>query len=139
MFIKVKFPIIIEKSGFLHINLFLKYLYNHHIYEVIYYRILNNQYSIAVFGQFKDVSASDFFQVQIDTDYRKEWDSNSVELQVVDSDTLSNSDILYWEFLFPVGITFEYLFIKKRTTNGFSDTTSNIRKPNIPVYLRKHR
>lgn len=59
-------------------------------------------FSITVWGNFNDVTASDFFRVQIDTDYRKEWDPNSIELKVIDSDPSSNSDILYWEFLFPV-------------------------------------
>ena len=59
---------------------------------------------IPVFGRWNEVTANDFFQVQIDCKYRKEWDPNSVQLYVVDSDSKSTSDVLYWEFLFPVSI-----------------------------------
>lgn len=55
-----------------------------------------------VYGHFDDITAEDFFQVQIDTDFRKEWDTNSVQLFVIDSEPQTNSDILYWEFQFPV-------------------------------------
>lgn len=69
-----------------------------HIY--IYLIVRGND--ISVYGKWDDVTANDLFQVQIDCKYRKEWDTNSVQLYVVDSDAESNSDVLYWEFLFPV-------------------------------------
>lgn len=58
-------------------------------------------YVYKVYGKWNDVTANDFFQVQIDCKYRKEWDQNSVQLYVVDSDRKTTSDVLYWEFLFP--------------------------------------
>ncbi|XKL59348.1 hypothetical protein PGB90_000364 [Kerria lacca] len=58
-------------------------------------------YVYKIYGKFPDVSANDFFRVQLDINYRKEWDPNSIKLHIVESDDESNSDILYWEFLFP--------------------------------------
>lgn len=44
--------------------------------------------------------------VQIDLDYRKEWDSMSVDLGICDSEPLTHSDLIYWELSWPVIIIF---------------------------------
>lgn len=41
-------------------------------------------------------------QVQLDLNYRKEWDSMSVDLETFDSEPLTNSDLIYWELRWPV-------------------------------------
>lgn len=40
--------------------------------------------------------------VQLDLDYRKEWDSMSVDLEICDSEPLTHSDLIYWELSWPV-------------------------------------
>lgn len=65
-------------------------------------------YAYKVFGSFADVSADDFLQVQVDVEYRREWDPTARRLEIIDSDprwTMEqdrHSDVLYWEMTWPV-------------------------------------
>jgi len=43
-------------------------------------------------------------QVQLDLDYRREWDNMSVDLNIFDSEPLTHSDLIYWELRWPVSI-----------------------------------
>lgn len=67
-------------------------------------------YVYKVFGSFSDVSAEDFLRVQVDVDYRKEWDPTARRLEIIDSDPRSEmeadrqSDVVYWEMEWPVSI-----------------------------------
>lgn len=65
-------------------------------------RPLHGYYEYKVYGSYDDVSAIDFLGSQMDTDYRKKWDNTAVVLEVVEKDENSNSDIIYWEMLWPV-------------------------------------
>ncbi|KAK2579200.1 hypothetical protein KPH14_002720 [Odynerus spinipes] len=64
-------------------------------------------FAYKVYGSFSDVTAEDFLQVQIDIDYRKQWDATAQELQIIDTDpdstTSSNhsADVIYWEMIWP--------------------------------------
>ncbi|XP_067012150.2 stAR-related lipid transfer protein 7, mitochondrial isoform X2 [Anabrus simplex] len=71
--------------------------------DLIVWRKMEDQghYSYKVYGKYDDVTATDFFQVQIDTDYRKEWDTTVVQLEVLESDPQNNSDVIYWEMQWP--------------------------------------
>lgn len=57
-----------------------------------------------VYGSYRDVTAEDFLNTQVDTDYRKEWDTTAIQLEIGERDPKpdSNSDILYWEMQWPV-------------------------------------
>lgn len=48
------------------------------------------------------MTALDFMHVQLNLDYRKEWDSMSVDLNIFDSEPITNSDLIYWELRWPV-------------------------------------
>lgn len=63
-------------------------------------------YEYKMFGSYSDVSAVDFLNVQIDTDYRKKWDNTAVKLEVNERDPQEgeNGDIVYWEMQWPVSI-----------------------------------
>ena len=69
-------------------------------------------YAYKVYGNFNDVSAEDFLQVQIDIDYRKEWDATAKQLEIIDTDPSCNSskdscsDVIYWEMVWPVSFIF---------------------------------
>lgn len=41
-------------------------------------------------------------QVQLDLEYRKEWDNMAVDLNIVDSEAITHSDLIYWELRWPV-------------------------------------
>lgn len=64
-------------------------------------------FAYKVYGTFSDVTADDFLQVQIDVDYRKEWDQTARELQIIDTDPKSktsdnhSNDIIHWEMIWP--------------------------------------
>jgi hypothetical protein len=59
-----------------------------------------------VYGKYHDVAAKDFLKVQIDTEFRKTWDNTAINLEVVEEDSASNSDIVYWEMKWPVCVSF---------------------------------
>ncbi|XP_063911494.1 stAR-related lipid transfer protein 7, mitochondrial isoform X2 [Zophobas morio] len=63
----------------------------------------SGNFEYKVYGSYTDVTAEDFLNVQIDVDYRRQWDNTAVMLNVVetDPDPASNSDIVYWEMLWP--------------------------------------
>lgn len=58
-----------------------------------------------MYGKYHDVAARDFLKVQIDTEFRKTWDNTAINLKVVEQDTTSNSDIVYWEMKWPVCVS----------------------------------
>lgn len=60
------------------------------------------QYAYKVYGNYDDVTAEDFFFVQTNVEYRKEWDKSALTLDIVDTDKDSNSSVIYWELLWPV-------------------------------------
>ncbi|XP_070170560.1 stAR-related lipid transfer protein 7, mitochondrial isoform X2 [Polyergus mexicanus] len=64
-------------------------------------------FAYKVYGSFSDVTANDFLQVQIDVDYRKQWDPTAQELKIIETDPKSESsinhstDIIHWEMIWP--------------------------------------
>lgn len=63
-----------------------------------------------VYGSYDDVFADDFVNVQIDINYRRQWDNTAIILDVIEKDPHpeSNSDIVYWEMLWPVSFLFRF-------------------------------
>lgn len=57
-----------------------------------------------VYGSYNDVTAEEFLNVQVDTAYRRIWDTTAIVLDIVEKDPTpgSNSDIIYWEMLWPM-------------------------------------
>lgn len=76
------------------------------------------QFAYKVYGRYDDVTAEDFFFVQTDVEYRKVWDSSALTLDIVDTDqaTGSNSNVLYWELLWPVS----YVIVIRLQSLNFS-------------------
>uniref|UniRef100_A0A1I8Q4G8 Phosphatidylcholine transfer protein n=1 Tax=Stomoxys calcitrans TaxID=35570 RepID=A0A1I8Q4G8_STOCA len=60
-------------------------------------------YSYKVYARFNDISAADLMHVQVDLDYRKEWDNTAVALNMIEEDPLpgTNSHLIYWEMQWP--------------------------------------
>lgn len=79
--------------------------------DIVVWRKLHSSgnYEYKVYGSYNDVTGEDFLNVQIDCTYRKKWDSTAIALDVVESDPKphSNSDIIYWEMLWPVSKMFD--------------------------------
>uniref|UniRef100_A0A1I8M6J2 Phosphatidylcholine transfer protein n=1 Tax=Musca domestica TaxID=7370 RepID=A0A1I8M6J2_MUSDO len=60
-------------------------------------------YSYKVYACFNDISAADLMHVQVDLDYRKEWDNTAVALHLIEEDPVpgTNSHLIYWEMQWP--------------------------------------
>lgn len=86
-----------------------------------------------MFGTFHDIPAKTFFNVQMDTEYRKKWDSLIVKLNILDKEKNESIDfkrslneiryfdtgneILQWVMKFPVS---RIVFAKiSKITNSF--------------------
>ncbi|XP_033214018.1 stAR-related lipid transfer protein 7, mitochondrial-like isoform X2 [Belonocnema kinseyi] len=81
-------------------------------------------YAYKVYGSFSDVSAADFLQVQLDVEYRKEWDNTAKELKVIETDPVTQSiegyhnDIIYWEMIWPrLFANRDYVYQRKSVHN----------------------
>uniref|UniRef100_A0A8C1TKT9 StAR-related lipid transfer (START) domain containing 7 n=1 Tax=Cyprinus carpio TaxID=7962 RepID=A0A8C1TKT9_CYPCA len=55
-----------------------------------------------VFGSYTDVTPRQFFNVQLDTEYRKKWDALVIKLDVVDRDVNTGTEVIHWATHFPV-------------------------------------
>lgn len=55
-----------------------------------------------MYGTFYDIPARAFFDIQVDLDYRKEWDHLLIEVEVVDKDEESDCEVVKWIQHFPV-------------------------------------
>ncbi|XP_037091894.1 stAR-related lipid transfer protein 7, mitochondrial-like isoform X2 [Pollicipes pollicipes] len=58
-------------------------------------------YSYKVFGSYGDVSAEAFFEVQLNTAYRSQWDPSVLELHTLDTRPAEHGDVIYWRVRFP--------------------------------------
>ncbi|XP_037806183.1 stAR-related lipid transfer protein 7, mitochondrial [Lucilia sericata] len=60
-------------------------------------------YSYKVYASFNDISAADLLHVQVDLDYRKQWDDTAVALHLIEEDPIpgTNSHLIYWEMQWP--------------------------------------
>ncbi|KAG8541200.1 hypothetical protein GDO81_029486, partial [Engystomops pustulosus] len=71
-------------------------------------------YQYRVFGSYKDVTPRQFFNVQLDTEYRKKWDALVIKLEVVERDVLSGSEVIHWVTHFPYPMySRDYVYVRK--------------------------
>ncbi|CAH8523702.1 unnamed protein product [Schistosoma intercalatum] len=77
----------------------------------------NVKYEYRVCGQFRDISASSFMEVQLNLDYRRKWDDKIVELQCItpNNDThIKDLDIIRWVVRFPFPmVNREYIYVRR--------------------------
>ncbi|KAG5877918.1 hypothetical protein JTB14_020957 [Gonioctena quinquepunctata] len=106
----------------------------------------SGQYEFKMFGSYNDVSAEDFLNVQIDSDYRRKWDKTAVVLEVAETDRTpnSNSDILYWEMLWPrLFVNRDYVYNRRYLVDNESKTifivSRSTEHPNFPKNPEKYR
>lgn len=107
-------------------------------------------FAYKVYGSFPDVTAEDFLQVQIDIDYRKQWDMTAQELQIIDTDpesiTSSNhrGDVIYWEMIWPkLFANRDYVYQRRWIIDKEKGVVVIVSKgtdhPNAPVKSGTHR
>uniref|UniRef100_F1L857 Phosphatidylcholine transfer protein n=1 Tax=Ascaris suum TaxID=6253 RepID=F1L857_ASCSU len=66
-------------------------------------------------GTYRDISARDFVDAQIDLEYRQKWDSNVLKLELLYSDEETDSQVVRWIAKFPYPMyPREYIFVRRR-------------------------
>ncbi|KAM4677129.1 stAR-related lipid transfer protein 7, mitochondrial isoform 1-T1 [Discoglossus pictus] len=71
-------------------------------------------YQYRVFGSYSDVTPRQFFNVQLDTEYRKKWDALVIKLEVVERDAASGSEVIHWVTHFPYPMySRDYVYVRK--------------------------
>ncbi|XP_069773760.1 stAR-related lipid transfer protein 7, mitochondrial isoform X2 [Narcine bancroftii] len=71
-------------------------------------------YQYRVFGTYTDITPRQFFNVQLDTEYRKKWDELVIKLEVVERDEISGSEVVHWVTHFPYPMySRDYLYIRR--------------------------
>ena len=58
-------------------------------------------YEYKVLGRIEDLTPLEFYQTQLDLEYRKVWDNLVISLDVVAKDTLSGTELIYWTMRYP--------------------------------------
>ncbi|XP_061118880.1 stAR-related lipid transfer protein 7, mitochondrial [Conger conger] len=77
-------------------------LQNSHLYE---YKVL---------GTYTDITPRQFFNVQLDTEYRKKWDALVIKLEVVDRDFNTGSEVVHWATYFPYPLySRDYVYVRR--------------------------
>lgn len=67
-----------------------------------------------VYGTYSDIPARAFFNVQIDLEYRKQWDKLVIELEVIDRDEKTGCEVVRWLTHFPYPMyNREYIYMRK--------------------------
>ncbi|KAM3874551.1 stAR-related lipid transfer protein 7, mitochondrial [Diretmus argenteus] len=71
-------------------------------------------YEYRVLGSYSDVTPRQFFNVQLDTEYRKKWDSLVIKLDVVDRDANTGSEVVHWATYFPYPMySRDYVYVRR--------------------------
>ncbi|KAM9337908.1 stAR-related lipid transfer protein 7, mitochondrial [Symphorus nematophorus] len=91
--------VVMEKKDF---KVWKRPIPNSHLYE---YRVL---------GSYSDVTPRQFFNVQLDTEYRKKWDALVIKLEVVDRDVATGSEVVHWATHFPYPMySRDYVYVRR--------------------------
>ncbi|NXT73621.1 STAR7 protein, partial [Zapornia atra] len=71
-------------------------------------------YQYRVFGSYTDVTPRQFFNVQLDTEYRKKWDSLVIKLDVIERDLATGSEVIHWVTHFPYPMySRDYVYVRR--------------------------
>ncbi|XP_077161867.1 stAR-related lipid transfer protein 7, mitochondrial [Paroedura picta] len=94
-------------------------------------------YQYRVFGTYTDVTPRQFFNVQLDTEYRKKWDSLVIKLEVVERDKDTGSEVVHWVTHFPYPMySRDYVYVRRYSVdleNNLMVLVSRaVEHPNVP-------
>ncbi|XP_010005729.1 PREDICTED: stAR-related lipid transfer protein 7, mitochondrial [Chaetura pelagica] len=71
-------------------------------------------YQYRVFGSYTDVTPRQFFNVQLDTEYRKKWDNLVIKLDVIERDLATGSEVIHWVTHFPYPMySRDYVYVRR--------------------------
>lgn len=99
-----------------------------------------------VFGTYTDITPRQFFNVQLDTEYRKKWDALVIKLEVVDRDANTGSEVVHWATHFPYPMySRDYVYVRRYDVdleNNLMVLVSRaVQHPSLPEsqdYVRVH-
>lgn len=66
------------------------------------FSLIRSSHSLLVYVRLDRVTAVDFLRVQLDTEFRKQWDTSATELKIIEESPERNSDLVYWRTQWPV-------------------------------------
>uniref|UniRef100_H2YWB0 Phosphatidylcholine transfer protein n=1 Tax=Ciona savignyi TaxID=51511 RepID=H2YWB0_CIOSA len=67
-----------------------------------------------VFGRFKDVSARQFFTIQVDDNYRRKWDDHVLSINTVEENQAKGEIVVQWISHFPYPFNpREYVYVRR--------------------------
>ncbi|XP_054853273.1 stAR-related lipid transfer protein 7, mitochondrial [Eublepharis macularius] len=94
-------------------------------------------YQYRVFGTYMDVTPRQFFNVQLDTEYRKKWDSLVIKLEVVERDQDTGSEVVHWVTHFPYPMySRDYVYVRRYNVDQESNlmvlVSRAVEHPNVP-------
>jgi len=71
-------------------------------------------YEYKVLGRISDVTPIEFYQTQIDLDFRKQWDYLVISIEIIDKDKTSKTELIRWFTKFPYPLyPREYVFVRR--------------------------
>ncbi|XP_053125464.1 stAR-related lipid transfer protein 7, mitochondrial [Hemicordylus capensis] len=94
-------------------------------------------YQYRVFGTYTDVTPRQFFNVQLDTEYRKKWDSLVIKLEVIERDQATGSEVIHWVTHFPYPMySRDYVYVRRynvdRENNLMVLVSRAVDHPSVP-------
>ncbi|XP_069475197.1 stAR-related lipid transfer protein 7, mitochondrial [Ambystoma mexicanum] len=94
-------------------------------------------YQYRVFGTYRDVTPRQFFNVQLDTEYRKKWDALVIKLEVLERDAVTGSEVLHWVTHFPYPMySRDYVYVRRyhvdRENNLMILVSRAVEHPDVP-------
>ncbi len=67
-----------------------------------------------VLGRFDEITPIEYYQVQVDLEYRKEWDFLIKFLEMIKKDPVTNTELVRWVSKFPYPLCDrEYIFVRR--------------------------
>ncbi|XP_033014944.1 stAR-related lipid transfer protein 7, mitochondrial-like [Lacerta agilis] len=101
-------------------------------------------YQYRVFGTYTDVTPRQFFNVQLDTEYRKKWDSLVIKLEVIERDQDTGSEVIHWVTHFPYPMySRDYVYVRRYSVDQENNlmvlVSRAVEHPNVPedpVFVR---
>ncbi|XP_076140329.1 stAR-related lipid transfer protein 7, mitochondrial [Alosa pseudoharengus] len=99
-----------------------------------------------VFGTYNDITPRQFFNVQLDTEYRKNWDALVIKLEVVDRDANTGSEVVHWATHFPYPMySRDYVYVRRYDVDVENNlmvlVSRAVEHPNLPEtqdFVRVH-
>lgn len=90
-----------------HLRVWRRHISTHSLFE---YR---------VFGSFVDISATAFYNTQMDLEFWAAWDQQTAQITVIDHDKKTSSEVIHWVYKFPYPMyPRDYCYVRRYQVNS---------------------